>query len=124
VAQRCQRGRTLTDLPNGTYYWQVRAQTPSGTFDGDNGTWWSFTVGGPPQPPAAFGKSAPANAASGLAASLTLSWGASTGASSYEVCVDATNDGACSAAWQSAGASSSFGLSGLAAGTYYWQSGP
>jgi len=114
-------GRTLTGLANGTYYWQVRAQTPSGVFEGDNGTWWSFTVGGPPPPPAAFGKASPGNGAAGLASALTLSWGVSTGASSYEVCVDTTNDAACGAAWQSAGAATSFGLSGLAAGTYYWQ---
>jgi M6 family metalloprotease-like protein len=114
-------GRTLTDLPNGTYYWQVRASTPSGTFDADDGTWFAFTVGGPPQPPGAFGKTSPANGVSGLAGSLTLSWGASASASSYEVCVDTTNDGACSTTWQSAGALASFGLSGLAAGTYYWQ---
>ena len=56
-----------------------------------------------------------------MAGALTLSWGVSTGASSYEVCVDTTNDAACGAAWQSAGAATSFGLSGLAAGTYYWQ---
>jgi predicted phage tail protein len=114
-------GRTLTGLANGTYYWQVRASTPSGTFDADDGTWFAFTVGGPPQPPGAFGKSAPANGASGLPGALTLSWGASANAASYEVCVDATNDGVCGTTWQSAGGAASFGLSGLAAGTYYWQ---
>jgi plastocyanin len=36
--------RTLTDLAPGTYYWQVRAHTASGAFDGNGGTWWSFTV--------------------------------------------------------------------------------
>jgi hypothetical protein len=114
-------GRVLTGLADGTYYWQVRASTPGGTFEADNSTWWSFTVGGPPQPPGAFGKTSPANGASGLAGALTLSWGTSAGAASYEVCVDTTNDGACGGAWQSSGASASFGLSGLAPGTYYWQ---
>ena len=114
-------GRVLTGLPNGTYYWQVRAQNASGTFDADGGTWRSFTVGGPPQPPAAFGKVMPANGATGLGSAVTLAWGTSTGATGYEVCVDTTNDGACGAAWQSAGTTASFGLSGLAAGTYYWQ---
>ena len=113
--------RALSGLVNGTYYWQVRAQTAAGSFDGDGGTWFAFTVGGPPQPPGAFGKTAPASGASGLAGSLTLTWGASTAATSYEVCVDTTNDAACAGTWQSAGASASFGLSGLSAGTYYWQ---
>lgn len=30
--------------PNYTYYWQVRAVTGSGTFEADNGQWWSFTT--------------------------------------------------------------------------------
>ena len=114
-------GRVLAGLPPGTYYWQARAQRSSGTVDADNGTWWSFTVGGPPQPPAAFGKVAPTNGATGLGSAATLSWGSSTGATVYEVCVDATNDGACGATWQSAGTAASLGLGGLAAGTYYWQ---
>ena len=113
--------RAVSGLANGTYYWQARAQTASGVFDADGGVWWSFTVGGPPQPPAAFGKSAPANSASGLGSSLTIAWGASANATSYEVCVDTTNDGACGGTWQSTGAAASFGLSSLAAGTYYWQ---
>jgi predicted phage tail protein len=113
--------RALSGLANGTYYWQARAQTASGTFDADDGVWWSFTVGGPPQPPGAFGKVAPASGASGLAGSLTLTWGSSASAASYELCVDTTNDGACSTSWQASGATTSFGLSGLAAGTYYWQ---
>jgi hypothetical protein len=114
-------GRTLTGLAAGTYYWQVRAQTPSGMFDADGGTWWAFTVGGPPPPPAAFGKASPANGASGLGSAATLSWGSSTSATGYQVCVDTTNDSACGTTWQSAGTATSFGLSGLAAGTYYWQ---
>jgi hypothetical protein len=114
-------GRILTGLPNGTYYWQVRAQTSSGTIDADSGTWRSFTVGGPQQAPTAFGKMAPASGSSGLGNAVTLAWGPATGATGYEVCVDTTNDAACGAAWQSAGTAASFGLSGLAAGTYYWQ---
>ena len=112
--------RALSGLPNGTYYWQARAQTSSGVFDADGGAWFSFTVGGPPQPPGTFGKTAPANGVTGLAGSLTLTWGTSANAASYEVCVDATNDNACGSSWQSTNAAS-YGLSGLAPGTYYWQ---
>ena len=35
--------------------------------------------------------------------------------------MDTTNDGACGGTWQSTGAAASFGVSSLAAGTYYWQ---
>jgi hypothetical protein len=113
--------RALSGLANGTYYWQVRAQTASGTFEGDSGAWWAFTVGGTQQPPSAFGKSLPASGTTGLGSAVTLAWGSSTGATGYDVCVDTTDDGACGSTWQSAGAAASFGLNGLAAGTYYWQ---
>jgi hypothetical protein len=113
--------RALTGLAPGTYYWQVRAQTASGTIDGNGGTWWSFTVGGPAQQPAAFGKLSPAAGATGLGSALTLSWGAATGATGYQVCVDTTNDSACSTTWQSAGTATTLARSGLTAGTYYWQ---
>ena len=50
----------------------------------------------------------------------TLSWGTSTGATSYEYCYDTTNDSACSG-WANVGTNTSAGLSGLTAGTtYYW----
>jgi len=57
----------------------------------------------------------------GAAGALTLSWGASANAASYEVCVDASDDGACGSTWQPAGAATTLAQSGLAAGTYYWQ---
>ena len=113
--------RALTNLPSGTYYWQVRAQQPSGMTDANGGTWWSFTVGGPANPPAAFVKRSPANGTTGLGSALTLSWGTATGATAYEVCVDTTNDNACGTTWRAAWTSASVQLSGLAAGTYYWQ---
>ena len=53
--------------------------------------------------------------------SLTLSWGGSSGATSYEYCYDDTDDGSCTG-WTSTGTSRSVGISGLAADTpYYWQ---
>jgi hypothetical protein len=33
-------------LANGTYYWQVLADTSAGTTQADGGAWWSLTVGG------------------------------------------------------------------------------
>jgi len=74
------------------------------------------------QPPGAFGKSAPANGATNQATNLTLSWGASTNASSYQYCVDTVNDSACNTTWTSTGTATSANVTGLASNTtYYWQ---
>jgi hypothetical protein len=53
--------------------------------------------------------------------SPTLSWGTSTGATSYEYCYDTSNDNSCTG-WTSTGSAISVALSGLNEGTtYYWQ---
>jgi hypothetical protein len=71
--------------------------------------------------PGAFSKSSPTTGATNQSTSPTLTWGASTGVTSYEYCYDTTNDNACSS-WTSNGASTSVSLSGLANNTtYYWQ---
>jgi len=102
------------------YYWQVRAVYAGGSIQADSGTWFSFRT--KVQEPAAFSKTAPANGATGLPASTTLTWGASARAASYEYCVDTTNDGACATSWTSAGTNASAVPIGLSAGTtYYWQ---
>ena len=105
---------------NTTYYWQVRANdgtTPT-YADGDLTAFWSFTT--IPAAPGSFGKSSPADAATGLSISPTISWGASAGAASYEYCYDATNDNAC-ASWVNNGASTNATLGGLSGSTtYYW----
>ncbi len=73
-----------------------------------------------PDAPGVFGKSAPANGATGVSSSPTLSWGASSGATSYEFCYDTTNDSACSG-WTGNGSATSKALSGLSGSTtYYW----
>ena len=102
-----------------TYYWQVRAVNCLGTTyaNGSSTTFWSFTTG---VPPAAFNKTLPANGATSQPLNPTLSWGASSGATSYEYCYDITNDNACSG-WTNNGTATSVGLSGLfASTTYYW----
>jgi hypothetical protein len=105
--------------PNITYYWQVRAV--NGTFptyaDG-SANWWHFTVS---SLPGSFGKTSPIDAAADQSSSLTLKWGTSLKAASYQYCIDTTNDDAC-ATWKSAGTNKSVTLSGLTPGvTYYWQ---
>jgi hypothetical protein len=113
---------TLSGLNEGTlYYWQVRAKKDSQiTYaNGSETTLWSFTT--MTTPPAAFNKSAPANGATDISTSPSLSWGTSTGATSYEYCYDTSNDDDCTG-WSSTGTATSIALSGLSDGTtYYWQ---
>jgi hypothetical protein len=72
--------------------------------------------------PAAFGKSSPANGAAAQPTSLTLSWGSSAGAASYQYCLDTSNDNTCSGSWTSTGTSTSAAISGLNQGTaFFWQ---
>lgn len=52
-------------------------------------------------PPAAFGKTSPPNTGVNRSLSATLSWQGSSGAASYEYCVDATLNGACDSTWMS-----------------------
>ena len=73
-------------------------------------------------PPGAFGKTSPADGASGQPTAPTLSWAASDGATAYAYCIDATDNDACDGSWVSTDAAQSAGLSGLTIGTtYYWQ---
>jgi REP element-mobilizing transposase RayT len=73
------------------------------------------------KPPLAFSKSNPSNGAAGQPTSLTLSWAASTGATSYEYCLDATVNSSCNAGWTSNGASTSKALTGLTPdASYEW----
>ncbi|MBN2256363.1 MAG: fibronectin type III domain-containing protein [Anaerolineaceae bacterium] len=85
----------LTSLSGSTTYeWQVRANNIDGTTYANSGNWWTFTT--TVAPPGTFSKSSPANNATGQAInSLTLSWGASRGATSYEYCYDSTLDNDC-----------------------------
>jgi hypothetical protein len=104
----------------GTYYWQVRANNSLGSTYANGGqtAYWSFTVG---TLPGAFSKSSPVDGAINQPTSLTLTWGTSSGAASYEYCYDSSDDDACST-WVSTGTATSAPISGLAyGGSYYWQ---
>ena len=103
-----------------TYYWQVRARNTIGVTPANGdlySTYWPFTTG---VLPGAFGKFAPANGAVGLAINPTISWGVSSSASSYEYCLDITNDNACSN-WISTTGTSVILADLNAFTTYYWQ---
>jgi hypothetical protein len=107
-------------LAGTTYYWQVRAVNANGTTysNSSSSSWWSFSTF------ASFGdfnKTSPINGAINQPSSVTLTWGASTGAIAYSYCIDTINDNACNASWVSTGTATSKVLSGLTAGTRYWQ---
>jgi uncharacterized protein YcfL len=92
------------------------------TYDYDWG-WWvdNIKLYTCPPPPGAFGKTAPLNGLYTHTLTPTISWEASSGATSYQYCYDNTNNGACSN-WISNGTTRSKVLSGLVPNTiYYWQ---
>ncbi len=70
-----------------------------------------------------LGKASPADGATGVALSPTLSWGAVGGALWYGYCYDTTDNDACdSISWIDAGTATSVVLPALAPNaTYYWQ---
>jgi subtilisin family serine protease len=79
----------------------------------------AYGTAGSGTPPGAFSKSAPSNGATGQTLTPTLGWGASSGATSYEYCVDTTNNNTCDTTWTST-PSASVTLSPLAGTTTYW----
>jgi uncharacterized protein with von Willebrand factor type A (vWA) domain len=80
------------------YYWQVRAVNGGGATEANAGTWWSFAT-----LPGNFGKVSPANGVTGVSVNPSLSWGASSGATSYEYCIDTNSGTTCEGTWVSAG---------------------
>ena len=72
--------------------------------------------------PGLFNKLSPADSATDQPTAPTLSWEASTGATSYEVCLDTSNNNACDTSWISTGAGTSITPAGLLPLTaYFWQ---
>ena len=111
--------------PATTYYWQVRATNATGTTYADDVPFdFSFTTVGPA---GAFYKSTPTNAATAVSTLPTLTWTASSGATSYDYCIS-TSSSSCAGTtplgtWTTAGTNTTVtlttSLSGLT--TYYWQ---
>ncbi|MGE5248759.1 MAG: PA14 domain-containing protein [Bacteroidota bacterium] len=104
-----------------TYYWQVRANNATGTTYADAGILWTFTTGALP---ANFTKSSPADLAAGLSLTPTLAWGTSTGATSYEYCLDpsTTNCEPADPGWVNVGSATNVIISPPLSEytTYYW----
>jgi hypothetical protein len=71
--------------------------------------------------PGAFGKLSPANGATVQSLILTLNWGVSSDATSYEYCVDVSNNDACDSSWVDVGNATGIGMTGAVPNqTYYW----
>ncbi len=108
----------VSGLTTGTiYYWHVNASNSAGPSAFSSRFSFTTQIGAPPVPTLA----APANGATGITTSPTLSWNASTGATSYHLQV-ATDTGFTKlVADQSNIAATSLAISGLTNGTvYYW----
>ncbi|MBP8997092.1 MAG: hypothetical protein KBG10_02265 [Anaerolineaceae bacterium] len=92
-----------------------------GSYDGMKMLSVSIVHLAPPPAPTAFAKISPADGASGIGTSATLSWEASSNAYAYEYCYDTTDDGVCSN-WLTIEGSTSVDLADLLpVTTYYWQ---
>lgn len=85
---------------NTTYYWQVRAVTSTGTIEADDGKWWSFTTRdrkAPIKQTPVFNKESPTNGATDqVYSNLLLDWEDVSKVTSYDYCIDMSDDDACS----------------------------
>ena len=109
-----------TPTAGGTFTFTVTATDGAGRTGAKS---MSVTVAAAP---GAFAKSGPKNLATRLKTSLSLSWAASTGATSYEYCLTRTQPVAgqttCDTGWISTGTARSVTVSNLTRLTiYYWQ---
>ncbi len=111
---------TSIDPLNDTDFWTIQEYAWTHSTLDRWSTWWGHIT----PPPAAFYKSTPTNGTTNLTGgSVTLTWGASDGAVSYDYCLQTTNTSACSTWVPNTGLNpTSVTVLGLAANTpYYWQ---
>jgi hypothetical protein len=81
-----------------------------------------WALSSPPLRPGSFSKTSPGDGATGQPTTLSLAWSSSSGATSYEYCIDSTLNFSCSSTWTNVGSATSVGVSGLSVGTMYeWQ---
>ncbi len=100
-----------------TYYWKVTASNA----EGSEVETASFSTLAPPPPVGSFSHSSPANAATDVATSVALTWGASAKADSYSLVVS-TNSNLSNPIVSAGGISGTSYNVNLADGTtYYWQ---
>jgi hypothetical protein len=102
---------------NTTYYWHVNATNASGTSAWS--TAWSFVTGSPP--PLAPTLVSPSDGANGTSTNPTLSWNASSGATSYRVQVSTNTSFSPTFVDQDGITATSYSVIGLTGNTtYYW----
>jgi uncharacterized repeat protein (TIGR02543 family) len=90
------------------------------TMDGNKTVTATFIV--EVQLPGSFIKWGPSDGSGGRGTAQALTWGASSGATSYEYCIDTTSGATCEGTWVSTGTSKSVTPPGIVRGmTYYWQ---
>ncbi len=100
--------------PGTTYYWQIEARNSAGWTDSPI---WSFTTAGLVTPPAPVLVS-PYNGATGVTPAPALSWGASSGATSYDVYFGTASQ----PPFVTNTTATSYAAGSLISGaTYYWQ---
>ncbi|MBM2845272.1 MAG: pyrrolo-quinoline quinone [Bacteroidetes bacterium] len=105
---------------NTLFYWRVSASNSGGTSAYSTG--FSFTTTAPPPPPPAPVLATPANGATGVATNATLTWNASTGATSYHLQVSTDPGFATTLVDQSNITTTSSTVTGLATNTLcYWR---
>jgi GH18 family chitinase len=103
-----------------TYYWRVNATNAGGTSS--YSITWNFTTAAPPPSPSAPTLSSPSNGATGVSLSPTLSWNASSGATSYQLQVSTSSGFTTTVVNQSGITTTSYTASGLSGSTtYYWR---
>jgi Zn-dependent metalloprotease len=89
------------------------------------GGWWVDNIKiytCTPLPPAAFNRTSPANGATSVGLSTTLSWGNSSGAAYYQYCYDIINDNQCNRSWSAPLNTTSADIANLGTNSiYYWQ---
>ncbi len=111
--------RQVSGLANTTtYYWRVNAKNTGGT-SAYSSTWNFATITAAPAAPTLV---SPSNGATGQPTTLTLSWNASSGASTYRLQVSTSSTFATTVVDDSTLATTSRQVSGLTnTTTYYWR---
>jgi hypothetical protein len=114
---------TVTATPSAT---ATRTPTPTASFT-TGGASPTFTRTATPTATATIGqstgfaKASPANGATGVGSSATLTWTPSSGATTYLLCFDLVNNNQCDSYWSIVNATGTV-LFGLEPGrTYFWQ---
>jgi hypothetical protein len=121
--ENCGSPQTFDNLIDGPHTFQVTATDAAGNNDPTPAI-RAWTSSAPPlNPPGVFNKTSPSNAASSQPTHLTLGWAASAGATSYQYCIDTTNNDTCdNNAWNGVSTGTSANLTNLLENTtFYWQ---